>query len=117
MWKIENVLDKSRRIAVTLKEITCLSVRQLARGSLTPPAPATCPPTASAATRARMIAMTAPEKPITHAELIAKSEARRNHATSRNNRDLSPNLHHHVRAIADTASLSPHAANLFMFDI
>ena len=54
--------------------------------------------------------------PDTHADLIAKSEARRVRAELRDNKDLTPDLHHHVRAIADTASLSPHAANLSMLD-
>ena len=54
--------------------------------------------------------------PLTHADLVAKSEARRVRAWSRDNTDLYPDLHHHVRAIADTASLSPHAANLSMLD-
>ena len=63
-----------------------------------------------------MIAMTAPEKPITHAELIAKSEVRRIHATSRNNTNMSPNVYHHVLAITDTARLSPNTANLSMLD-
>ena len=54
--------------------------------------------------------------PDTHADLVAKSEARRVRAWSRDNTDLYPDLHHHVRAIADTASLSPHAANLSMLD-
>ena len=70
----------------------------------------------SASTKARMIAMTAPEKPITHADLIAKSESRRVHARLCDNTDLDPDLHHHVRHIADTASLSPHAANLCMLN-
>ena len=60
--------------------------------------------------------MTAPSPPLTHAELIAKSEARRMHAMSHDNKDRDPHLHHHVRSIADTASLSPHAANLSMLD-
>ena len=51
-----------------------------------------------------------------HARLIVKSECRRTRAELRDNRDLTPDLHHHVRAIADTASLSPHAANLSMLD-
>ena len=54
--------------------------------------------------------------PDTHADLIAKSEARRVRAWSRDNTDLDPNLQHHVRYIADIASLSPHAANLSMLD-
>ena len=60
--------------------------------------------------------MTAPSPPLTHAELIAKSEARRMHAMSRDNKDRDPDLHHHVRVIADTSSLSPHAANISMLD-
>ena len=44
------------------------------------------------------------------------SEARRVHAIARDNRDQDPDLHHHVRTIADTASISPHAANLSMLD-
>ena len=55
-------------------------------------------------------------RPDTHGDLVAKSEARRVRAELRDNRDLTPDLHHHVRAIADTASLSPHAANLSMLD-
>ena len=54
--------------------------------------------------------------PNTHADLVAKSEARRVRAWTRDNADLDPDLHHHVRYIADTASLSPHAANLSMLD-
>ena len=60
--------------------------------------------------------MTTPTPPPTHAELIAMSQARRSTAWSRDNSDVVPDLHHHVRAIADTASLSPHAANLSMLD-
>ena len=35
---------------------------------------------------------------------------------SRDNTNLDPDLHHHVRMIADTAILSPHAANLSILD-
>ena len=70
----------------------------------------------SSPTRARILVMTAPQMPLTHVQLLAKSEARRSHALSRDNSDLCADLHHHVRAIADTASLSPHAANLSMLD-
>ena len=45
-------------------------------------------------------------KAATHARLVAKSECRRTLAQSRDNRDLSPNLYHHVRSIADTFSLN-----------
>ena len=40
-----------------------------------------------ASTKARMIAMTAPQKPITHADLIAKFESRRIRAINRDNTD------------------------------
>ena len=67
-------------------------------------------------TKARIMARNVPERPPTHAELVARSEARRVRAHSRDNTDVCPDLHYHVRAIADTACLSPHAANLSLLD-
>ena len=114
--------SESPALPVTCSESPALP----ATCSESPSSPVTCsesssppgrvPETVSAATRARMVAMTTPTPPPTHAELIAMSQARRSTAWSRDNSDVVPDLHHHVRAIADTASLSPHAANLSMLD-
>ena len=60
--------------------------------------------------------MNTPTPPLTHAELIAKSEARMDRARLRDNTDEDPELYDSVRDIADIANLSPHAANLHMLN-